>query len=281
MNKRIFLDPLAEIYPSYSPYHYVGGNPIIIIDPNGKEWVQVGNEYKYDNRVKTESDAKILYGNSAIFRPNGYSFTDKDGDEILLGNYGFYKKAGAIYSAPDLAATSDANIDPEKAMADAAREIENVKANYPVAAAAAAAAATDIFTPDPSDGVPQKWVAEVIVGALASYYIMKMQREIEGIERRAGGPQGYQYSLRSTIASRYICFNCFSGSMNLAVGDVWKFGETTSRSRYSDAYLTRGSLRMLPEFYGNQVQIKVVEKMKIYNYFLQNGHLPPGNKIFR
>lgn len=38
---------------------------------------------------------------------------------------------------------------------------------------------------------------------------------------------------------------------------------------------------MNPIFYGNQTTIKVQEKIMIYDYFMINGTLPPGNKIFR
>lgn len=70
--------------------------------------------------------------------------------------------------------------------------------------------------------------------------------------------------------------------MNLGVGDVWKYGETTNPAgRYTSGQLSGWGVRQVNEFYGNQVQIKVMEKTKIYGYFLQNGHLPPGNKIFR
>lgn len=37
----------------------------------------------------------------------------------------------------------------------------------------------------------------------------------------------------------------------------------------------------VPEFYGTQRQIKVVEKVKIYNYLSEHGKIPPGNKIRR
>ncbi|GAA0875033.1 hypothetical protein GCM10009118_14410 [Wandonia haliotis] len=71
--------------------------------------------------------------------------------------------------------------------------------------------------------------------------------------------------------------------MNLNPGDVWKYGETINlATRYSDGYLQSvGGVQLFTEFRGNQVQIKVMEKTKIYGYFLRNGHLPPGNKIFR
>jgi len=32
-------DPLARKYPSHSPYNFVNNSPILLVDPNGKEWV--------------------------------------------------------------------------------------------------------------------------------------------------------------------------------------------------------------------------------------------------
>jgi hypothetical protein len=46
-------------------------------------------------------------------------------------------------------------------------------------------------------------------------------------------------------------------------------------------YLDQVGVTENPLFFGNRVQIKVAEKTAIYSYFLMNGHLPPGNKIFR
>ena len=68
------------------------------------------------------------------------------------------------------------------------------------------------------------------------------------------------------------------------IADVWKYGETTSSSRYTDDYKANiGTLGVqeIKQFEGTQMQIKIAEKSMIYNYYLQNGHLPPGNKIFR
>jgi len=61
-----------------------------------------------------------------------------------------------------------------------------------------------------------------------------------------------------------------------------KFGNMGRRQvRYSENYLNSMGLRMQPQFTGNQVEIKVQEKIKIYGYFMLNGKLPPGNSIFR
>jgi len=70
--------------------------------------------------------------------------------------------------------------------------------------------------------------------------------------------------------------------MNLSLGSVWKYGEITNPTRrYSQTQLNNWGVAKFDEYRGNQVQIKVMEKTKIYDYFLLNGHLPPGNKIFR
>ncbi|WP_299568499.1 DUF6443 domain-containing protein [uncultured Pedobacter sp.] len=108
----------------------------------------------------------------------------------------------------------------------------------------------------------------------------KMEMEIDRIKQKATGPQGVQYSLRATQDGFYP--NVRGGAVFLQKGDVWKYGETTNPTgRYTQGSLTASRLKLFPEFYGNQVQIKVEEKIKIYGYFFQNGTLPPGNRIFR
>lgn len=92
---------------------------------------------------------------------------------------------------------------------------------------------------------------------------------------------GFQYALVALRDGTYTCYNCPSGTMELKKGDVWKYGETMSDNRYTKEYLETTGVQMIPEFFGNRMQIKVEEKMKIYNYYINNGHLPPGNKIFR
>ena len=50
------VDPMADKYPSLSPYNYCAWNPILYIDPNGKEKViSFSNEQK-DNRISCAAD---------------------------------------------------------------------------------------------------------------------------------------------------------------------------------------------------------------------------------
>ena len=49
----------------------------------------------------------------------------------------------------------------------------------------------------------------------------------------------------------------------------------------ADRRITVAGVVAVPEYTGNKMQIKVTEKIKIYNYFFSHGELPPGNCIFR
>lgn len=112
--------------------------------------------------------------------------------------------------------------------------------------------------------------------------IAKQAREVANLLKRAAGPQGFMYTLTVNVPGTYLDVRGMPVTMK--AGDVWKFGETTSSSRYSQSELNAmipGGVTMIPTFFGNQVEIKVAEKAAIYGYFFQNGSLPPGNRIFR
>ncbi len=107
-----------------------------------------------------------------------------------------------------------------------------------------------------------------------------MAAEIKVISERIEGPEAEQYSLRALGPGNYPSVR--GGTVNLAEGDVWKYGQTTSpESRYSNAELGRLGLTKVVEFQGSQKMALIQEKLKIYSYFLINGSLPPGNRIFR
>lgn len=48
------VDPLAEKYPNASPYNYCLGNPMNLVDPDGRtpfDWVSINGQVVYDSRV--------------------------------------------------------------------------------------------------------------------------------------------------------------------------------------------------------------------------------------
>lgn len=45
------IDPLAEKYTSFSPYVYVANNPVIYVDPDGKELILTGDKKNVDRTV--------------------------------------------------------------------------------------------------------------------------------------------------------------------------------------------------------------------------------------
>ncbi len=54
------IDPLAEKYYSWSPYAYCANNPILMIDPTGKDWIIVSHDGKELRRVE-EKGADTYY----------------------------------------------------------------------------------------------------------------------------------------------------------------------------------------------------------------------------
>ena len=67
------LDPLAAKYPMLSPYNYVAGNPVIFIDPNGKEIIYQGQDISSENATGwTENH---LYLNEVFGDQNNFNQT--------------------------------------------------------------------------------------------------------------------------------------------------------------------------------------------------------------
>lgn len=109
-----------------------------------------------------------------------------------------------------------------------------------------------------------------------------MNNEIARIQERIEGPNGFVYELRAKADGLYP--NVRGGAVFLKQGEVWKIGETTKGfNRYTSKYLeSKGKgLEIHPVYYGTQKQILTQEKLMINAYFINNGHLPPGNRIFR
>jgi RHS repeat-associated protein len=95
------------------------------------------------------------------------------------------------------------------------------------------------------------------------------------------GRQEYVYTLRAERNGDYL--NVRTGETQyLNKGDVWKIGTSyDTDSRYSQSQLGQWGVVTQIESTGTKYQTLVTEKLKLINYFSENGQLPPGNKIFK
>ena len=95
---------------------------------------------------------------------------------------------------------------------------------------------------------------------------------------------GIVYSLRTTQDGLYL--DVRKGLVFMEKGEVWKYGETTQQppeARYGGKEKLK-KMRVEMRYETKQMpqkQIKIREKYYLYDYYMQNGHLPPGNSIFR
>lgn len=75
------LDPLAAKYPSMSPYNFVAGNPLIFIDPDGREVVAVSQ-----NSKSGLQEALFNVFNNGQELDNPYDFFSFDGGKVITEN---------------------------------------------------------------------------------------------------------------------------------------------------------------------------------------------------
>ncbi|MEQ9304045.1 MAG: RHS repeat-associated core domain-containing protein [Marinoscillum sp.] len=94
------IDPSAENYLEWTPYNYVGNNPINVIDPDGKDWYDINGKIRWRNKEgdytnKKGKEFKSLGKNVLVGTHN----RDKDGNEdVNTASFSLYlesNKSGA------------------------------------------------------------------------------------------------------------------------------------------------------------------------------------------
>jgi len=124
----------------------------------------------------------------------------------------------------------------------------------------------------------------------------KMVGEIERIQTKTFEPKlCVQYALVVLVEGWFVCYNGEIPTIYLKRGEVWKYGKTClgQDKRYPNG-LPDDRLIFKVEFTGTEEQCLIIEKQKIYNYYLLPENIeraarsgtkplvrPPGNKIDR
>lgn len=137
-------------------------------------------------------------------------------------------------------------------------------------------------------GIADNFLIPIIYATASTYWLYSNQeligkrtREIAHlVQSNLTLKQGFTYELRPKTSGYYR--NVHGGSVYLTPDDIWKDGETTrGLNRYNNNSYENTYMIMYPIYYGNQMEIKIKEKIMIYGYYFKHNHLPPGNKIFR
>ncbi|MBN2729992.1 MAG: hypothetical protein JXR53_12275 [Bacteroidales bacterium] len=117
------VDPMADKYPSMSPYMYVGGNPVMITDPNGMDWFvdEETGDVHYNSRLGKDDAAQVgknykwlgkndMFGyNEEEMRAAAY---DKDG---IIGQMADEVKTYTYYNENGSTLTDEAHFSGENA----------------------------------------------------------------------------------------------------------------------------------------------------------------------
>jgi len=315
------MDPyvsMPDFTQSYNRYSYGMNNPLKYSDPNGEfPWLAAGIFALFNYFSNAHNNGKNgswswnpidwFRSTSNNPNPNGIVFT-AGGSLSGSGIYGSIAMGDVYGPMPAFGYSSDQgwgfgfngngnsnmyypnyNYNAPEQAADKA--VSQTRESWNFSAFSYASIASTVILADDVTGVgtiDDVLVPFVWAGATSVFLyqnrdqLAKMTREIAGIvERNLTLKNGFTYELVASNSGYYP--NARGGYVYLNTGDVWKYGETTSNYRYTQDYLntTGQGLTRIDLYLGNQMQIKIYEKILIYNYFFQNGTLPPGNKIFR
>lgn len=89
MTMWLSVDPMADKYPNISHYAYCNWNPVKLVDPDGREWYQKGNDYYWSDKVvskkTTPEGCKYIGDNNSLYKHFGLPSTSerKESSQVM------------------------------------------------------------------------------------------------------------------------------------------------------------------------------------------------------
>jgi RHS repeat-associated protein len=92
------VDPMADKYPSMSAYMYCAGNPVMLVDPDGRDWFinEITGDVYFNNRYSKDDAGKgAMTGDGWVhFGPNGMFTDDKPNGNLPSAELQFVANNG-------------------------------------------------------------------------------------------------------------------------------------------------------------------------------------------
>lgn len=111
----------------------------------------------------------------------------------------------------------------------------------------------------------------------------RVDAQIVNLAKKMRPRQGNVYELYAPHDGYYRNVRTGKEDFYMKAGDIWKYGESHDpENRYSPSSYEKTHLEM-NIYYPKRSRTEnlIQEKRLLLEYYIQHGHLPPGNRIFK
>ena len=110
----------------------------------------------------------------------------------------------------------------------------------------------------------------------------RVDAQIVNLAKKNRPRQGNVYELRAPYDGYYLNVRTGKRDFYMKAGEVWKYGESHDPlNRYKKGSYEDSLDMHIYKPRRSRTENLIKEKRLLLDYFLQHGHLPPGNKIFK